>query len=442
MTNGPTGNGDWAAAAVTGTGRTALAGYLAIALFAGGFLAWAATAPLTGAAIISGVVAAAGSNKTIQHLEGGIVREVHVREGDRVRAGAPLFTMDGTRARADLNAQTKQWIGLVARKARLEAERDAVDVVIFADDLLALAERHGVRALLHEQVAEFDARRSRFRSEKEILHQRVAAARQAIDGYESQQAALEEQLTLVRDETDRKFGLLEKGLANRSEYTSLLRAQAELVGQLGSLTSEIEQARSRIVEAEEQLTRVELERIETALAQLNETSVRIGSLEEEIAAARDVIDRLVVTAPADGLVVSIKQKTSGSVVGPGAPLAELLPTQSELIVEARLSPTDIDVVRHGVEAQLNFVALNARTTPKVPGEVTFVSPDKLRDSAAEGDYFLARLRITDDLPDEIDRDQIYPGMPVEAMISTGDRTFLQYLAKPISDSLNRAFREE
>ena len=442
MTDRENHDSDWTASARTGVAGIAKAGYFGIALFLGGFGTWAATAPLSGAAIVSGVIAAAGNNNTIQHLEGGIIKAVHVREGDLVSAGTPLFVMDGTRAEANLNTYTKQLISLRAHKARLEAQRDSTRHLTFDESLLALAEKYGLRFLLDEQVSEFEAGRSRHGSEKEILRHRVAAARLAIAGYESQRKALERQLDLVGEEIERKLELLDKALTSRSEYSALVRSQANLVGQMGSIVSEIEQARSRIAEAEEQLIRVSHERTEQALNDLNEKSTAIGGLEEQIATARDVIDRLVVAAPVDGLIVKINHNTPGSIVGPGAPLAELLPTRSELIVEARLDPTDIDIVRQGQKADLHFVALNARTTPKVPGVVTFISPDRLRDKATNEDFFVARLRITDDLPAEIDRDQIYPGMPVDVMISTGDRTFLEYLVKPISDSLNRSFREE
>ena len=435
-------NRDWTATVKTGTRGVALVGYLAIILFAGVFGVWAATAPLSGAAIVYGVIAAAGQNQIVQHLEGGIIRQIHVHEGDRVMAGDPLFTMDATRARASLNTLTKQWINLRARKARLEAQRDGADVVAFDDELIALAGENGLAEVLEEQRAEFAARQARFNSESVILHQRVAAGGEAIVGFQSQKKALEEQLAVVDEETERKKMLLGQGLTNRSEYTALLRAQAELVGQIGSITAQMEQTRTQIVEAREQLVRQQTQLVEQSLTELNDANAKIGEVEEQLAAARDVLDRVVVRAPSDGVIISIKQNTPGSVVRPGEELAQLLPTSSELIVEAHLRPTDIDIVRRGQDAELRFVALNRRTTPQVPGTVTFVSPDRLVDPVNGQPYFVARLRITDDLPPEIDRSEIYPGMPVEALISTGERTFLEYLTKPLADSFTRAFREE
>jgi HlyD family secretion protein len=341
-----------------------------------------------------------------------------------------------------LNALTKQWIGLRARKERLEAQRDGKAALEFDSELVALAGKHGLDHVLEEQRDEFAARLARYNSEIVILKQRVGAGTEGISGYDSQKKALEEQLAVVSEETRRKETLLDQGLVNRSEYTALLRAQAELVGQIGSIASQIEQTKSQIVEAREQLVRQETQRVEQSLSDLSDVSAKMGNLEEQMNAAQDVLDRTEVRAPSDGVVIRIFQNTPGSVIQPAGELAQLLPTNSELIVEGRIRPTDIDIVRPGQKAELRFVALNSRSTPQVSGTVSYISPDRLVDAASGQSYYVARLRITDDLPPEINREQIYPGMPVEAMISTGDRTFLEYLAKPLTDSFTRAFRED
>ena len=464
---------DWTRLVKTGTTKVALLGYLAVITFVGVFGVWAATAPLKGAAIVSGVIAAAGQNQIIQHLEGGIIREVHIHEGDHVSAGDPLFTMDDTRARAALNTNMKQWINLRARKTRLEAERDSaqadvffndksaaagdnsdpdelndelvsllVETVVFPDDLRLAARTNGLSEVLDEQRNEFLARLARNKSEVVILRQRVTAGQDAISGYESQKKALEDQLEVVSDETQRKKLLLDQGLTNRSEYTALLRSQADLVGQIGAMASQLEQTRTQIAEAKEQLVRQGTQRLEQALTELNDVNAKLAETEEQLNASRDVLSRIDVRAPTDGLVVRINKNTPGSVISPGEEMALLLPTSTELIVEAQLSPSDIDIVLPGQAADLRFVALNMRTTPSVAGSVNYVSPDRLIDQSSGHPYFVARLHITDDLPPEVDRDQIYPGMPVEAMISTGERTFFEYLTRPLMDSFNRAFREE
>lgn len=432
----------WGGAVRTGTRGVALVGYLAIILFAGAFSVWAATAPLSGAAIAEGIIAASGQNQVVQHLEGGIIREINVHEGDRVAAGDPLFVMDSTRARANLNTLEKRWINLRARAARLAAWRDEDETLEFAPELIEAAEEAGMQRVLDEQRKEFQARVSRFASEFVILTQRVEASEDSIVGFEAQKKALEEQLEIVEEEAGRKKELLDKGLTNRTEYTQLLRAQAELIGQIGTITSQTSQARNTIVEAKEQLVRERTSRVESALAELNEVRESIGEVEEQLNAAGDVLDRLIVRSPTEGLIIRINQQTLGSVVPPGGELAHILPTSSELIVEARLRTADIDVVRLGQEARLRLVALNARSTPEVPGEVTFVSPDRLVDPQTQQSYYVARIRMDEVLPPEVDRDQIYPGMPVEVMISTGERTFFEYLVQPVTDSFARAFREE
>ena len=244
------------------------------------------------------------------------------------------------------------------------------------------------------------------------------------------------------DETDRKKRLLDQGLTNRSEYTALLRTQAELVGQIGAMTAQIEQARSAIAQAEEQLVRQDTEWVENALTQLNEVTALVGELEGRLESARDVLDRVVVRAPADGVIIAVHKNTIGAVVSPGDELADLLPTSSDLIIEARLEPSDIDNVYIGQTAEMRFVAFNSRVTPQIPGAVAFISPDRFVDQATQQPYYMARLRITEELPANVDREQIYPGMPVEVFISTDERTFLEYLVKPVTDSFSRAFREE
>lgn len=420
-------------------GLIRFAGFATIGIFTAAFGVWAATAPLSGAAIAPGVVAAAGANIAIQHLEGGIIREVAVREGDRVEAGAPLLVLETTRANAELNRLARQFVAFEARSARLLAERGGQEEMERPTGYDTL-DADG-KASWDDQVTEFDARLARYNAEREILRQRVAALEEAVAGLEAQRQATNEQLSLVKEEIARKKELLDKGLTNRSEYTSLLSTQAELIGQNGSLQSQIASSANQITESRAQIERATTARVETAGAELNEVRVRMSDLEEQIRAARDVLDRTVVRAPAAGIIVRSVYKSPGTVIRPGEAVFELLPTTDELVVEAQVRPQDIDTVRIGQEALLSFSALNARTTPQVPGTVTYLSADRIVDNATREAYYTARIRIAEDLPPEVQRDRIYPGMPVDAFISTGERTFLEYLVKPIRDSFNRAFRE-
>lgn len=432
----------WAAGVSVGTHRLTLAGLASVGAFGLVFGSWAVSAPLEGAAVASGFVAAAGQNQRIQHLEGGIVEKIHVQEGQAVKAGDILFELDPTAAEAQRNQLEQLGVSLAARAIRLVAERDGGERLVFPDDLKASARAQGVYGILDEQQKEFAVRRDRHRQEGVILRQRVNALNEQISGLLSQQGAVEQQLAVVAEETARKRALLDKGLTDRSEYTSLLRSEAELVGQLGHVKSSVLAAKIEIVEAEEQFQRLTTQRVETAATQLNDVRTQISSAREQLRAASAVLARLHIRSPSNGIVVSTPFNTPGSVVRAGDTMLELLPTNDDLVIEARLSPTDIDAISIGQEASLRFSALNARTTPTVPATVTYISADRLIDEASRQPYYIARLKIFGDLPAEIRKAQIYPGMPVEAFIKTGERTFLQYLGKPILDSFNRAFREE
>ncbi|WP_163263987.1 HlyD family type I secretion periplasmic adaptor subunit [Chelativorans alearense] len=433
---------DWARNVKTSTRLVSTVGLASTLLFVFGFGAWASLAPLSGAAIAPGVVAAGGQNQRVQHLEGGIIDKILVREGDRVNAGQPLFELDGTSARAQYNRLQKQLVALMARAERLAAEWDGADSLIFPESLEEMASSEGEDGVLAEQKTEFDTRLARHRQELFILNQRISALKDQIEGMAAQQVAVERQLEIVRDEAERKKGLLDKGLTDRSEYTALLRSEADLLGQLGQTKASILTSRTQIAEAEEQIARLKTQRVEAAVSELNDVRVEIADAQEQRRAAKAVLDRVVIRAPSDGIIVKMAYNSRGSVVRPGDPLLELLPTATDLVIEARVSPQDVDVVKIGQEARLRFSALNARTTPTVDATVIYLSADRLVNPDNEQAYYTARLRMTDALPPEITLEQIYPGMPVETYINTSERTFFEYLAKPVIDSFSRAFREE
>jgi HlyD family secretion protein len=431
---------DWARDVPKSVRRIAVAAYVTIAAFVLAFGIWAATAPLDGAAVASGVIAAAGKNLTIQHLEGGNVEEVMVREGQRVKARDPLYRLDRTLPQSQLNRLVKSKASFSARAARLEAERDGKSAVTFPEEIRGSNDPE-IKAIATEQTDDFQSGLRRYESELGILNQRVSALEESIAGLDAQKKAAEDQRTIVDDEIVRKKGLLEQGLTDRSQFTALMRNQAELLGQIGSATAEIARAKTQIGEARQQIERAITQRIEQASKDLTEVRRQESDYDEQIVAARAVLDRTVVSAPVDGIVVRMNINSIGSVVRPGDTLLELLPIGNDLIVEARMDTREVDNVRIGQAARLRLVALNARSTPEVGGEVLFVSADSLVDEATRMAYYAVRLRI-DELPPGVSKEQIFPGMPVEAFISTGDRTFLEYLVRPVADSFSRAFREE
>ena len=246
---------------------------------------------------------------------------------------------------------------------------------------------------------------------------------------------------MIDEELEVKRKLVEQKLTRRSELLALQRDKSQLEGRLGELEAGIGETRSSIVQAEERKLRLDAQAAETAAAALNDLRQQMTDVQERIISAENVLNRIVVRAPADGVVVKIHKNTPGSVVQQGEDLFVLLPVGGDLIVEARLNPVDVDAVGVGQQASLRFSSLDSRTTPEVAGEVIYVSADRLVDPANNEPYYTARLKMSDVLPDNFQADRIFPGMPVETFIETEDRTFLQYLVKPFTDSFSRAFRE-
>ena len=411
-------------------------------VFAGGFAAWASFAPLQGAAVASGTVAAAGRNIQIQHLEGGILRQFMVREGDHVSRDQTVMVLDDTTARTEYQRLVKQAMILQTRIARLSAERDGRDAfeVSFTDEQQHFATE--IASVLNEERKEFAARLARFQSERLILGQRVTRLNESLDGLKAQKKAVSDQIAVIEDEASRIKALLDRGLAVRSDHANLVRILADLLGQRGSLDAEIAGSATQIAEAQEQIERQMTQRIEEAVTRLNETRVAFADAEEKMRAAAAVLERTIIRSRVDGVVVNSIYNIAGNVISPGEKIMEILPTSETPLVEARLRPTDIDAVKKGQEARLRFVALNTRLTPEVGARVETVSADRLIDPATHEPYYRAVLRIDGELPPGLTVAELHPGMPVEAFIGTGERTFFEYLVKPISDSASRAFREE
>lgn len=276
----------------------------------------------------------------------------------------------------------------------------------------------------------------------QVLDQRKVAASEEIAGLEIQKNSEESKLEVIREELEQKKKLLDRGLTPRSQFNALQRAEADSLGRIGAIAATIAQRRTSILELDQQAESLKANRRETASKEINELRTQISDLEEQLRTRADILSRSIIRAPTDGVVVKLAENTVGSVVRAGETVLEILPTGTDLIIEARVAPQDVDVVRTGQEANVRFSALNARTTPEVPAVVQYVSADSFVDPDTRIPYYLARLQISDDLPSPLTRDQIYAGMPVDTFIKTGDRTFFEYLARPITDSFSKAFREE
>lgn len=433
----------WQESINVGTGRISAFGYACVLLLAGSLGYWASTAQLSGAVVAPGTVAAAGRNILMQHPEGGVVREILVVEGDTVDGGQPLILLDTTAPLTQLNRLRNQQASLRMSMLRLEAERDGLAAMAMPPELWReAADDPSLVVFFEEQRKEFDARRARFVAEREVLDQRVSVYEAAMVGLEAQKQAVIRQLEVVRSEIDIKKNLLDRGLTNRSEYTVLLRSEADLVGEAGGIESQIAISRGRIVEARADSVKLETVRVQDALAQLNEARTALLDIEQQIVAADAVLTRTTLRSPANGVIVSSLYNAVGSVVAPGEKVFEILPTLSTLIVEAQISPNDIRKVHVGQSARLRLSALNQRLTPEIEGTVIHVSADRLINPVDATTYYAVRLRIGEELPAGVTLADLTPGMPVEVMVQSESRTFVEYLARPLLDSFNRAFTEE
>jgi HlyD family secretion protein len=417
-------------------------GFLTLLLLVGGFGAWSVLTTITGAVVAPGQLEVEQNRQIVQHPDGGVVEAILVTEGETVAAGQTLLRLDGTQLRTELVIVEGQLFELLARRGRLEAERDDAPDVTFPAELVTLAEtRDDAAGLMEGQRRLFEARRDTLARQSEQLAKRAAQTASQIEGIDAQSAALGAQLDLIEEERISVQELFDKGLAQQSRLLSLQREEARLMGEVGELTATRAASEGRITEIELEVLRLAAARREEANTQLRDIGFRELELVERRAALVERIARLAITAPVSGIVLGLAVTTPRAVLRPAEPVLYLVPQDRPLVIMAQVSPVHIDQVRPGQPARLHFSAFNARTTPELNGTVVVVSADALTDERTGGTYYRAEI-----LPDEgeiakLDGLTLVPGMPVEAFIRTGERTPLAYLVKPFTDYFARAFRE-
>lgn len=417
-------------------------GFTVIALFFGGFLGWAAIAPLGSAAIAVGIVSVESNRKTVQHLEGGIVGRIAVKDGDKVEAGQVLVVLDETQPRASLDLLQVRIMAADALKSRLLAERGNHDAISFPDQLASRRSDAKVAEIITGQINIFAARRKAQAGQVAILNQQIKQLSEEINGLKGVIASENARLKLIGEEITDLSGLVEKGLAPRRQLRALQRRQAEIEGSLSQNRSGIAEAMQSIAQTRLQIVELTTAKINEVTLELREVQADLYDLEERAGAAEDILRRTEIRAPLEGTVVNLQVHTAGGVIAPGAPLLDIVPSQDRLIIEARVNPIDIDIVHVGLQAQARFTALSQRRTQPVEGIVTALSADRLVDQRSGEDYYLARVEIRDDLEKKLGGAALLPGMQAEVMIVTGERTALEYFLKPLTSSINRAFRED
>jgi HlyD family type I secretion membrane fusion protein len=417
-------------------------GFAAIAVFFGVFGAWGALVPLDSAAIAPGVVSVDTNRKTLQHFEGGIVSAIRVREGDKVVAGQVLIRLDDTQARATLDLLRGRRVAAGALDARLIAERDGKDEITFPGWLVQAREDQKSREIIDGQVNIFNSRRTALAGQTSILNRGMGQFSEEINGLHGQIDSEDRQYELISEELKGLRDLFEKGFAKKPRILALEREAARIKGNRSQNIAGIARAEQSIAEARLRINELQTAMINEAVAELREVQSELFDLSERIKAAEDVLRRTEIRAPLDGTVVDLQVHTRGGVIGPGARLLDIVPSGERLVVEARVDPGDIDVVHPGLQARVRFTAFNLRSTVAVDGTVTSVSADTLVDDRSGASYYLARVELAEDFTNQLADASLYPGMPAEVMIVTGARTALDYFMRPITRSLNRAFRED
>lgn len=417
-------------------------GWLIIGGLVAGFTAWALLAPLNSAAVAPGTVVVNSNRQTIQHLEGGIIKSLSVRDGDRVEKGQALLTMDGTQGQALLNLLEGRFDAARAEQARYFAERAALDTLLFPEDLLQKAAVNEETALILDgQRNLFEARHKMLAGQTSIYENRIAQSELQIGGLRLQQSAKERQNALFKRELAGLRSLNEKGFAPTNKILAFQREVAQLDAELGTIQSNIAAVQQEIGEGRLQILQIKKTFIENVESSLRDNQTLVFDLSQQMLAAKDQVSRLVVRAPVAGTVVDMAVHTVGGVLPPGQRVMDIVPKDDQLVVEAQMKPTDIDGVVPGQQAEIRLTTLNSYTMAPLHGTVVYVSADRLTDSRTAGAYYTVRIETNPEEVSQLKDIQLVPGMPAEVMIDKGSRTFFEYLMGPIGRVLNNAMRQ-
>lgn len=411
------------------------------ALFLGGFGAWSAYAPLSSAAIAPGIVSPDSSRKTVQHLEGGIVQEILVREGDRVEQGEVLLRLSTAQALASFNARQRQLRRLEAERTRLRALEQRRDRLDWPPSLVHV-EDADYQAFLDNQSTMFDLQRRSVEEQKSILQRREAQLRQEIAATERENEGLSEQIRIMEEEMADKERLVENGLLRKPELLALERGRAQLRAKMASNEAMIAQSGQKIEETEISILSSETDFNSKVSQEMERVGGELAQAEEDVAATEDTFRRTEIRAPASGTVMALRMKTTGGIIRPGEPILDIVPDHDALVIEARLNPNDIDAVAPGLPARVHLAPYSSRTVPPLKGTVIRVSPDVIVDENQKQTYYAVRVEVAPGELEHLARDvELKPGMRAEVFIISRQRTLFEYLAEPVQASFRRAFRE-
>jgi HlyD family secretion protein len=422
-----------------------LIGLATMAVLVFGVGGWAAVAQLSGAVIAPGFVVVESNIKKVQHPNGGIVGQIFVKEGTLVEEGDVVVRLDDTVPRANLGILRSQLDEFQARQARLTAERDNAEIILFPAELIGRGGETTVATAMTGEQKLFESRRQSRLGQSSLLRERISQITDEVRGLTSQRKAKESEINLISEELKGVRELYAKNLVSIMRFMALQRDHAKLEGEHGQLGAEIARARGRISEIELQILQIEKDFGTEVLKELREVEGRVSELKERMIAAADQLRRIEIRAPQSGTVLQLTVHTVGGVIGAGETIMLVVPRADQLVIEARVAPVDIDQITQGAPVQVRIMAGNQRTTPSVNGTVTHISADLTRENASGGQpaqaYFLTRVSISDESLKNLGDLKLVPGMPAEALIETGERTPLEFLLKPLQEQIARTFRE-
>jgi HlyD family secretion protein len=421
--------------------RFQLLGFASLAVMLGVVGGWSVLTELNGAIIAPATIMAESYSKKVQHKEGGIVSEIRVKDGDRVEVGQPLVVLDNTDTKSELAIVTALLDEALAKRARLEAQRDKATEIVFPPEIAARAGETDLAAIIAGQKKLFGARLQAINGKKSQLKQQIDQLSEQIGGLNSQKKSKEQQLKFIADELKDLKGLQAKGLVPVSRITAMERDSASLDGQRGELVASRAAAEAHIAEVKLQILQVDEEDLAQTLSDLRDIEGRVAEFKERKFAAASRLDRMVIKAPITGSVYQLSVHTIGGVISPGEPIMLIVPEDDDLVLQAQVKPQDIDQVQAGQIAHIKFPAFNSRTTPDISAEVTQVSADTSRTDQNSPPVYVVRLTISASELAKLGSNKLKPGMPAEAFIQTRAQTPMSYFLKPLTDQFDHALRE-
>src|SRR3954452_25458191 len=420
--------------------HVALAGWIIIALFFGGIGSWAATAPLNGAIVGNAIIKVEGNRKSVQHLDGGIVKDLRIKEGDKVNAGDVLIVLDETQARAEYDVLSQQYMVLRATEARLLTELDHGTELVMPEDVKT--EGSYFRSVWNGQVSQFESRRAALEGQRNVIREKINQLGSQIVGGQAQVKAFTDQISSIRAEAKDIAPLVERGLIPRPLISQFERNAFRLEGQIADANANIAKARQAIAEQDQQIAQLDNDRMADVTKDLRDTQAKMLEVIPKAMNAKAVLGRMEIRSPYAGRVVALTAFSVGGVIQRGEKILDIVPDQDSLTIEAQIAVEDISDIKPNMRAEVHLTAYKQRIVPIIHGDVVQVSADRLTDPKTNNPYYVAFVKVDADELAAMPNIKLYPGMPASVMIPTVQRTALDYLVGPLVMSFNHSFRQK